>query len=215
MNSCICVQHIYQCWVVKHSSFIKLIHEQFFHLHEECSTFINDQVVKQLFHLKHSLFIRSILKQFFYLHEYYSTFAKPSCQTLSAHWTNPWADLSFTCKCGTFINAELSNTAHSSNQFWVNLSFTCIMRHICQSWVVKHSSFIKPVLRHDEGVVFTATSCNHSFFIESILKEALHLYMTHLTMSSFSNKALLLKQFQDIIKMLSRSEQQHNYNCSW
>ena len=215
MKSHICVQNIYQCWVVKHSSFIRSIHEWFFHLHAICSTFINDQVAEQSFHLKHSLLIRSISEQFFHLHEYYSTSVKLSCQTLSVHQINLWVNLSFTCKCSTFINAELSNTAHSSNQFWANLLFTCIMRHICQSWVVKHSSFIESISRHDEGVIFTATPCNCSSFIKSILKEFLHLYMTHLTMLSFSNKALLFKQFQDIMKMLFKPEQQCNYNCSW
>ena len=187
MNSHICVQYIYQCWVIKHSSFIRLIHEWFFYLHAICSTFINDQVAEQSFHLKHSLLIRSISEQFFHLHEYYSTSVKLSCQTLSVHQTNLWADL----------------------------SSACILWHIHQCWVVKHSSFIKSVSRHDEGVIFTATPCNCSSFIESILKKLLHLYMTHLTMLSFSNKALLSKQFQDMIKMLSRPEWQCNHDCSW
>jgi len=78
----------------------------------------------------------------------------------------------------------------------------------------EHSSFIKPVLMHDEGTALTATPCNHSSFIESILKKLLHLYMMHLAVLSFLNKALSLNQLQDIMKVLSRSEQQHNHNCS-
>lgn len=208
MNSCICVQHIYQCWVVKHSSFIRPIHEWFFHLHAKCSTFINDQVVEQSFHLKHSLFIRPISEQFFHLNEVLQHICKAELLNTAHSWNQSLSEPFIHMQIRHICQCWVVKHCHSSNQFWVNLSFTCIMKHIHQSWVVKHSSFIKSVLRHDEGVIFTATPCNCSSFIESILKEPLHLYMTHLTMSSFSNKALLSKQFQGMMKMLFKPEWQ-------
>lgn len=135
--------------------------------------------------LKHSSSIRPILERFFHLHGYYGTSAKPSCQTLLIHRTNPQADL----------------------------SSTCVMRHIRQCRVAKHSPSIEPVSRHDGGAAFTATPCNHSSFIEPILKEPLHLYMAHPAMPSFSNKALLSNQFQGMMKVPPRPERQCNHDC--
>ncbi len=211
-KSCICVWHIYHAELSNTAlssdqfmsgSFICMHNVTHSSMTELLNTVLSSQT--QFFHQINSWVVLSSAWVLQYIH-------KPNCQTLSVHQINPWVNHSFTCKCDTFINAELSNTAHSSNQFWVNLLFTCIMRHVCQSWIqlFYQTSFnawwrYRPHCNTLQSQLF--------YWINS--QKLLHLYMMHSAVSSFLNKALSLNQLQDIMKVLSRSEQQHNHNCSW